>query len=199
MSSAIANWKDRLARLSPGQRSKLRDRLDESGVNLSAEQPPLRLVAYFVKDPGHAEPGNSELRAHLEDKLPPAMLPAHFVCLERLPRTATGKLDRRALPAPDWGGSGSAEQPTPAANEYESALIAIWEEVLDVEPIGIQDNFFSMGGDSLLAIRIIARIRTAFATALTPREIFETPTLSDLAAIVAERSPRNDSYEEFEL
>jgi acyl carrier protein len=190
------DWHEKIAALSPDQREKLSQRL---GLTDSVENAKPKLVAYYVKEPEQADISNKELRAYLEERVTMAMLPTHFVVLTHFPETISGKLDRKSLPAPDWTGTSVDAELLPAANEYESGLIKIWEEVLNVEPISVEDDFFSMGGDSLLAIRIIARIRKTYDIAMTPREIFETPTLRELATEVARQSAPDDGYEEFEL
>jgi acyl carrier protein len=192
-------WYEEISGLSPGQREKLSRRLIEQGLLDSCGDSQLRLVAYYIKDTESPELDGKELRAHLKERVTSAMIPTHFVPMASLPETATGKLDRGALPAPDWSSTGISEQPKPPSTEYESTIIAIWEEVLGVEPISIEDDFFSVGGDSLLATRVITRIRKALAVAITPRDIFETPILKDLAAVVSRQSSSSGSYEEFEL
>ncbi|QOY92809.1 non-ribosomal peptide synthase/polyketide synthase [Massilia sp. UMI-21] len=129
-----------------------------------------RLVAYVVADTGMAE-----LRSYLKDRLPEYMVPAVFVALAAMPLTPNGKVDRKALPAPDGHASGAAyiAPRTPA----ETTLAAIWSEVLGVEQVGIQDNFFELGGHSLMATRVVARIRDAFAVDLPLRGVFEAPTV----------------------
>jgi amino acid adenylation domain-containing protein len=138
-----------------------------------------RLVAYVV---GGVEAG--VLREHLRRELPEYMLPAAFVPLERLPLTASGKLDRRALPAPDFASEEGryAAPRTPA----EEVLAGIWAEVLRLERVGVEESFFEMGGHSLLATRVVSRVREVFGVQLPLRALFEGPTVAELAGRVEE-------------
>ncbi|HVR96838.1 MAG TPA: amino acid adenylation domain-containing protein [Thermoanaerobaculia bacterium] len=138
-----------------------------------------RLVAYVV--PG-SDVSPVELRAFAGERLPEYMVPAVFVTLAALPLTANGKLDRRALPAPDATVQGGEFVPpeTPA----EKALAGIWAEVLGLESVGVLDSFFALGGDSILSIRVLARAGE-LGYALTLPQIFQHPTVRELARVVA--------------
>ncbi len=119
------------------------------------------------------------VRAHAAAQLPQHMVPARLVALAALPRTASGKLDRRALPAPPaLPASGAGRQPATAA---ELALAGIWSELLGVAEVAREDHFFSLGGDSIVAIQLVSRARAA-GWVINPRQIFEHPTLATLAA-----------------
>jgi amino acid adenylation domain-containing protein len=133
-----------------------------------------RLVAYVV---GHADA--EALRAHVRETLPDYMTPAAFVSLEALPLNPNGKVDRRALPAPEYVGAEDAfvAPRTPA----EEVLAGIWAEVLRVERVGARDSFFDLGGHSLLATRVVSRIREVFGAELPLRALFEGPTVAELA------------------
>ncbi|HEU4561891.1 MAG TPA: amino acid adenylation domain-containing protein, partial [Longimicrobium sp.] len=146
------------------------------GVDASGEQ---RLVAYIV---GGVEA--DELREHLRRSLPEYMVPAAFVRLEQLPLTPAGKLDVRALPAPELGSTEgqSAAPRTPV----EEVLAGIWAQVLGLERVGVHDHFFELGGHSLLAIRVVSRIREVFTVELPLRALFEGPTVAELAGRVEE-------------
>jgi amino acid adenylation domain-containing protein len=109
------------------------------------------------------------------------MVPQHFMRLEAIPLTPNGKVDRKALPAPDVGASGAAEYQAPR-NATETSLVSLWEEVLGVAPIGINDNFFERGGHSLLAARVSARLGGLFGVSLPLRAFFEAPVLWEFAA-----------------
>jgi len=118
------------------------------------------------------------LRAHVGHSLPDYMVPAAFVVLDRLPLTANGKLDRRALPAPDLRPTGEQRGPrTP----QEEMLCALFAEVLGLERVGIDDNFFALGGDSIMSIQLVSRARQA-GLLITPRAVFEHQTVAALAA-----------------
>ena len=140
-----------------------------------------RLVAYLVAEPG-AELSAEELRAHLRRKLPEYMMPSAFVTLERMPLTPNGKVDRGALPGPDAARQDAAEGYTPPRDETEEALAAIWAEVLGVERVGVDENFFEAGGHSLLATQVVVRVREVFGTDVPLRLMFELPTVAQLAA-----------------
>jgi natural product biosynthesis luciferase-like monooxygenase protein len=123
----------------------------------------------------------SELRAHLQKRLPEYMVPGYFMTLTALPQTPNGKLDRRALPEPDpEAGVSGAEYEAPRT-PVEEVLAAIVAEVLQVPRVGRQDDFFALGGHSLLAMQVISRIRQAFQVELPVRVLFEAPTLAGLA------------------
>ncbi|WP_051300126.1 non-ribosomal peptide synthetase, partial [Methylobacter luteus] len=138
-----------------------------------------RLVAYYT---GDAELTVDSLRAHLAETLPEYMVPVAFVHLEALPLTANGKLDRKALPAPEGDAYGAREYEAPQG-ETEQALAAIWVELLKVDQVGRYDNFFELGGHSLLAVSLIARMRQAGLNT-DVQALFAAPTLAGLAAAV---------------
>ncbi|WP_414575219.1 amino acid adenylation domain-containing protein [Anabaena sp. CCY 9402-a] len=137
-----------------------------------------RLVAYVVPK-SHIEV--AELRQFLAAKLPAYMLPTVFVILETLPLTANGKVDRHALPIPDL--SPVTTTTTAPRTPIEKQLINIWTQVLGVESLGIHDNFFSLGGDSILAIQAVAKANQQ-GLGLRPRQMFQYQTVAELAAIV---------------
>jgi fengycin family lipopeptide synthetase B len=141
-----------------------------------------RLVAYLVKAPG-AAPSISELREFLKEKLPEYMTPAAFVMLDALPMTENGKMDRRALPAPDAARPDLEEAYVAPRNAREERLAEIWARVLGLERVGIHDNFFELGGDSILSIQIIARANQA-GLRLTPKQVFQCQTVAELAGVV---------------
>ncbi|MGC2777759.1 MAG: amino acid adenylation domain-containing protein [Bradyrhizobium sp.] len=144
------------------------------------------LVGYVVPDEGR-DVDAAGLRRHLSARLPPHMVPAAFVLLGELPRSPHGKLDRRALPAPDLGAvTGTYAAPrTPV----EETLAAIWCEVLKRDRIGIDDHFFELGGHSLLATRVMARLRDALEVELPLRALFEAPTVRELAGRIEAEQP----------
>ena len=138
-----------------------------------------RLVAYLVSANGHL-PRSDELRSWLRVRLPDGMVPAAFVPLKGLPLNRSHKLDRDALPVPEW--RAASEAYSPPANENEATLTRIWQEVLHVERVGIHDNFFELGGDSILTIQVVSRARDA-GLRFSPRQIFERQTIAELAAV----------------
>jgi amino acid adenylation domain-containing protein len=143
-----------------------------------------RLVAYVAPPAGATAPGAAELRQHLQARLPEYMLPAAFVALEALPITANGKLDRKALPAPDRHRPELAAGYQAPADEVEARLAAIWAEVLGLEAVGVHDTFFDLGGHSLLATRIMFQVREEFQAELPLRDLFEHPTVAGLARML---------------
>ncbi|MFF9077669.1 amino acid adenylation domain-containing protein [Streptomyces sp. NPDC014872] len=139
-----------------------------------------RLVAYLVGHDGD-RPSMADVRAHAAAELPEAMTPSAYVVLDALPLTANGKLDRRALPAPEE----DADRPyTAPRTPAETAVCAIWADVLGVTRVGADDEFLDLGGDSVLALQVVTRIRAELGAALTWRALFDHPTPAALAALV---------------
>ncbi|NUP47729.1 MAG: amino acid adenylation domain-containing protein, partial [Catenulispora sp.] len=135
-----------------------------------------RLVGYLVAEPGRAV-HPADLRRFLAEQLPDYMVPAALVPVDRFPHTVNGKLDRKALPAPDYGTTGGAPR-----TQREELLCGLFAEVLGLPEVGVDDDFFALGGHSLLAIRLVSRARSIFGRELTIRNLFETPTVAALAA-----------------
>ncbi|WP_344010807.1 amino acid adenylation domain-containing protein, partial [Streptomyces thermospinosisporus] len=142
-----------------------------------------RLVAYVVTEGGDAGARTSDLRAHLSGLLPDYMVPALYIPLERLPLTPSGKVDRRSLPAPDTTTIPTGPDYTAPRNTTEETLTTIWQDVLGIERIGIHDNFFDLGGDSILSIQVVSRARQA-GLHLTSRLLFLHQTIAALAPTV---------------
>ncbi len=141
-----------------------------------------RLVAYIVAA-GPEGPTPSVLRSFLNQILPDYMVPAAFVLLDALPLGPTGKLDRQALPAPEWD-AGPRTGYVPPSTDTERALAEIWADVLAVEKVGVEDSFFELGGDSIRSMLITTRIKAAFDVILTPRDVLTARTVSALAEMV---------------
>ncbi|MGB7440889.1 MAG: amino acid adenylation domain-containing protein [Coleofasciculaceae cyanobacterium] len=139
-----------------------------------------QLVAYLVTHQ-EQELTTSELRRFLQERLPDYMVPSLFMMLDAMPTTPNGKVDRRALPAPDRNRSELQEDFVAPQTPTQESLAAMWAEILGVEQISIHDNFFELGGHSLLAIQVISRLREAFQVELPLRGLFESPTLAKLA------------------
>ncbi|MFJ9841392.1 non-ribosomal peptide synthase/polyketide synthase [Kitasatospora sp. NPDC101155] len=147
-----------------------------------------RLVAHVVAGQGADRPPTAaELRAHLERLLPAYLVPAAYVPMAALPLTPNGKLDRRALPVPGPDGFAAGRTRTAPRTRAERLVAAAWTEVLDTAEAGVEDDFFALGGDSILAVRVTARLRAAFGCAdLSPRLLFTHPVLADLAEALGE-------------
>jgi amino acid adenylation domain-containing protein len=143
-----------------------------------------RLVGYLVTCSGADHPP-AGLRENLREVLPDYMVPATFVVLDALPLTGSGKIDHRALPEPDWG-AGSGQAPVAPRTPEEAKLAAIVAELLALPaPVGVNDNFFALGGHSLTATRLMARIRAVYGVDLPIRALFDDPTVAGLATALA--------------
>jgi amino acid adenylation domain-containing protein len=127
------------------------------------------------------------LRAHLQERLPEYMVPADFVMLDSLPLNSSGKVDRRRLPAPDVLRPELKESFVAPRTEVEERVAAVWSEVLGLERIGVHDNFFDLGGHSLVATQVVTRLCDAFEMELPLRCLFESPTVAGVAAAVVQR------------
>ena len=146
-----------------------------------------KLSAYLVarQQPG---PSVTALREFLKEKLPEYMIPAAFTALDAMPLTPNGKIDRRALPAPDQGRPELGKEFVAPRTAVEQKVAGIWEDLLDVRPIGVRDDFFSLGGHSLMAVRLMARIEASFGQHLPLAALFQGPTVEKLASLVREQS-----------
>jgi hypothetical protein len=147
-----------------------------------------RLVAYYTptkREGTEIEAGAEELRRHIAAKLPEYMAPAAYVRLESLPLTANGKVDRKALPAPEGSAYVACGYEAPQG-EAERALATLWADVLQREQVGRNDNFFALGGHSLLAMRVVARAGGIFRVEVPVRLLFERPTVRALAQAIPE-------------
>lgn len=156
--------------------------VSEACVMVKEDRPGDRRLCAWMVAP--QKPDSTALREHLKSRLPDYMVPAAFVCMDAFPLTTNGKLDRRALPAPVV--DAAARKFTAPSSAAEQTLADIWSRVLRVSRVGIHDNFFELGGDSILSIQVIARAREAGLT-LTPRQLFENPTIAALAALAMDK------------
>ena len=141
-----------------------------------------RVIAYIVAGQ-EGRPGINELRSHLKSRLPDYMIPSAFVYLDALPLTSHGKIDRRALPAPDAERPALAEAFLAPRTGVEEMLASIWSDVLGVR-VGVNDNFFELGGHSLLATQVMSRVREVFGIEIALRSLFEQPTIGELAETI---------------
>ncbi|HTL17813.1 MAG TPA: phosphopantetheine-binding protein, partial [Patescibacteria group bacterium] len=140
-----------------------------------------RLVGYVISKNG--PPSTADLRDFARTKLPLYMVPAQFVLLKEFPLTPNGKIDVRSLPTPERE-PGSAGNFHPPRNANEQRLASIWQEVLSVSQVGIDEDFFELGGDSLSATRAFARTNQSFGTNLTLREMLDHPTIRGISELV---------------
>ncbi|MBB3905712.1 phosphopantetheine-binding protein, partial [Methylobacterium brachythecii] len=163
----------------------------------------LQLVGYITPHKGHGQESygqegqdqeshgqdgagldTARIRAELAAVLPEAMVPAHLVLLDTFPLTPNGKLDRRALPAPEAAlAHQTGDDYVAPRNPTETALASIWAEVLGIPNIGVTQNFFEKGGDSLQAIRVVSRLRERFDRPCSPKDLFERPTIEALSRV----------------
>jgi amino acid adenylation domain-containing protein/thioester reductase-like protein len=144
-----------------------------------------RLVAYVVPATDVPAPSATDLRAFLGGKLPEYMVPGVFLPLAALPISPNGKVDRKALPAPDLSRPDLSHEYVAPRDPTEQKLAAVWADVLRVERVGVRDNFFELGGHSLVATQLLSRVRAEFGVELPLRKLFETPVLADFAVAVA--------------
>jgi amino acid adenylation domain-containing protein len=142
-----------------------------------------RLVAYVVPQPGQ-DIEDTELHQYLKEQLPDYMIPSAFVFLETLPLTPNGKLNRHALPAPDTFRNILDNSYLAPRDPLEMQLVQIWEYVLNIHSVGVRDNFFNLGGHSLMAVRLMAQIQQQLGKNLPLAALFQNPTIEQMAAII---------------
>jgi acyl carrier protein len=146
-----------------------------------------RLAAYLIADEGMS---SSTIRSFLRDRLPEYMIPSDFVMVDALPLTPAGKIDRRALPLPDRTRPDLDSTFVAPRTETESLIAKIWSQILGVEQVGVYDNFFDLGGHSLMATQILSRLRNVANVEIPLRAMYENPTIANLAEAV-EAATRN--------
>lgn len=201
------NLINRIKKLSPRQRRQLADLLHPETVPLNpagaavAEQ----LIAYFIPATDN-EISPRELRQYLRDYLPEYMIPTAYISLNQFPRTPNGKVDRRALPEPQPEPDGDAPdfEFIGPRNSIETDLVDIWGQALGTELISINDNFFDLGGHSLLVAQIISQIRARYGVDLPVQVFYNAPTVMELAERIqvgqwaAEDDARPEPPEDYE-
>lgn len=141
-----------------------------------------RLIAYLVTPQQQTTP--NELRSFLKQTLPDYMIPSAFVVLESLPLTPSGKVDRRSLPQPDFSSLMGEETIISPRNDLEQQLATIWSEVLKISPVGVTNNFFEIGGNSLLAVHLMSAIEKQFGRVLPLATLFANGTIAQLAEVI---------------
>jgi amino acid adenylation domain-containing protein len=150
-----------------------------------------RLIA-FVEGGGGRIPSVDAIRRFLRDRLPRPMIPSRFQVVDALPLTASGKVDRQGLAESLTGTRAIGERLVPARNEVEQQLVAIWEDLLQIRPIGVTDDFFDLGGHSLLAIRLVSRIETQFGVTLALSDLLLGATIEELALRLRQPTASSD-------
>lgn len=175
---------DRIHRLTEPQRRLLRLRLSRMGGDPAGDS---RLVGYVVPETAESLSGQN-LRRFLSQRLPEYMVPATWVFLDAFPLTTRGKVDRKALsdmvrPAPESFGQGAP------GNDLEQAIAHIWEEVLGLRTVGFHDNFFDLGGHSLLLPKVLTKVRGIASRDVSMVDLFRYPTVRALAAYIAADQP----------
>jgi acyl carrier protein len=150
-----------------------------------------QLVAFVVLEGEHT---GAELRRRMRERQPEYMVPNRIEVIDELPLTANGKVDRRALANRQLQERNDAEQYLEPRNEVEEKIAQIWKEVLGIERVGVDDNFFDLGGHSLLATQVISRVRERFNTELPLRQLFEMPTVANLAAVIGENQKTDGDH-----
>jgi acyl carrier protein len=151
-----------------------------------------RLVAY-VTSAGPSGPSVPELRAYLQGALPGYMVPAAFVVLDVLPLTANGKVDRRVLPAPDQTRQEQLVPFVAAGTDAEQKIAAIWKEAIGVDTLGVDDNFFEAGGDSLIMIEVQWKLNDVLGRKVPLAQMFQHPTVRSLAAALSRQSHEEEA------
>jgi amino acid adenylation domain-containing protein/non-ribosomal peptide synthase protein (TIGR01720 family) len=145
-----------------------------------------QLVAYIVAS-GNVKRSLADVRDFLRERIAEYMIPSDLIFLDSIPLTPNGKLDRKALPAPEMASREQSDDFAPPRTHREKLLAGIWAEVLGARRVGIRDNFFELGGDSILSIHIVAKAHQQ-GLKLTPKQLFEHPTLAGLASVAGETS-----------
>ena len=143
-----------------------------------------RLVAYVVLHKDHSDTTVNDLQDYLMHQLPAYMVPSAIMFLEALPLNSNGKIDRRNLPLPESSRPEYEKQLVAPRNSLEEEVVASWSRILGIEQISIYDDFFALGGDSLLATRVTSSLRTSLAVEIPLRGFFEAPTVAQLAEII---------------
>jgi len=154
------------------------------------------LAAYFIPEHNQA-PEIKQVRTFLKEKLPEYMLPSALMQLDAFPLTPSGKIDRRTLPAPEADRQLEEESFVAPSLPIQQQLVQIWEELLDVRPIGITDDFFELGGHSLLAIRLFSRVEQVFGKKLPLTTFYTKATIEHLATVLQQAAPQKDAEIKF--
>ncbi len=164
----------------------------EAVVTLYEADDNKRLVAYITTD-SESNEFVAELKDSLKARLPDYMVPSHFTVLDKLPLTPNGKIDRKALPAPDISNM-QTEYVAPCTS-VEEIIAEIWSEKLGIERVGRNDDFFTLGGHSLLVVVVLNRLQEVFSVKIAVRELFKEPTVAGIAKKLIEHEPQKGQIE----
>jgi amino acid adenylation domain-containing protein len=157
-----------------------------------------RLVAYVVAAPGRDGALSERLRGHLKERLPEYMLPSNVVFLDALPLNQNGKVNRRALPEPEYTRDGLGQEYVAPRTPAEELLASLWAEVLGLPRVGVRDSFFDLGGHSLLATQLTSKLKQAFGPQVTLRGLFESPTVEQFGRVLEQAGRPADGEDELE-
>ena len=145
-----------------------------------------------------------KIQGYLQDKIPNYMIPRSYTILKQLPLNANGKIDRNSLPKPNILAATSSIEFVAPQTEIQEQLATIWKQYLEIEKVGIYDNFFDLGGNSLLVTQVISKVRQTFQVELPLQKLFETPTIAELELLIQENktieqgSDRIEKYDRYE-
>jgi non-ribosomal peptide synthetase component F len=167
----------------------------ENCVVIATDGDDKRLVAYLITT-DQSRDAIGDLRNFLKTKLPSYMVPAAFEVIDEFPLTSSGKISRRALPEPQFNRETNDAKVDLPSTPLEAMLLDAWREVLKVDQIGVNDNFFDLGGHSLLAARLVSNIRNTLEVELNMVDVFEAPTISELAEMLYPRVAQTESDSE---
>lgn len=159
-------------------------KIADSAVILREDKPGDKRLAAYLVTPDELD--LMEIRNYLQQRLPDYMIPSNFKIMASLPKTPIGKVDRKVLPQPDRDDLNLTKNYVPPTNQVEQQIAGIWKEILNIEQVGIYDNFFDLGGHSLMATQITTRIKEIFHVNVALKMLFESPTVANLALIIAE-------------
>src|SRR4029077_10288971 len=142
-----------------------------------------RLAGYVVGKPG-ASLDPAKVRVHLRTKLPEYMVPVAIVVLDQFPLTPNGKVDRKALPVPARSAAEASAAPAASRDSLDLQLVKLWEKILNVRPVGLRDNFFDLGGNSMVAVRLFSEMRKLLGRSFPLSVLFQAPTVEKLADMI---------------
>jgi aryl carrier-like protein len=148
-----------------------------------------RLVAYVITKASPPVTAD-EMKLHLEPYLPEHMIPTAFIRMAEFPLTVTGKIDRRALPVPDFAALAHRREHVAPRTSTEQLIASLWQELLHLDKVGVHDDFFDLGGHSLRAMQLASRMQQAFGVTVALRDVFAAPTIAKLAPLI-EKTPNS--------